>query len=125
MCMHISWELINMDKMRRIWTLNPENRIEGEAIRQLKRAGSLPGMLRAVGLSPHHKPLIAPLHESPERSLIILISAATGLVDIIILNIPGNFNERLQPPGRFRRAIHLDQLHQHVHENQAGWMGAI
>ena len=62
-CRHISWELINMDKMRRIWTISPENRIEGEAIRQLERAGLLTGMLRAVGLSPHHKPLIA----SPPR----------------------------------------------------------
>jgi len=31
------------------WTISPASKIEGEAIRQLKRAGSLPGMLGGFG----------------------------------------------------------------------------
>ncbi len=41
---------MNMDMANKIWTISPANTIEGEAIRQLERAGSLPGMLRMVDL---------------------------------------------------------------------------
>ena len=52
---------MNMDKANRIWTISPPNKIEGEAIRQLERAGSLPGMLRTVGLPDLHPGKGAPV----------------------------------------------------------------
>ena len=52
---------MNHGKTDKIWTISPANKIEGEAIRQLERAGSLPGMLRAVGLPDLHPGKGAPV----------------------------------------------------------------
>jgi release factor H-coupled RctB family protein len=48
-------------KTDKVWTISPVNKIEGEAIRQLEKAGSLPGMLRAVGLPDLHPGKGAPV----------------------------------------------------------------
>jgi RNA-splicing ligase RtcB len=52
---------MNHGKTDRIWTISPASKIEGEAVRQLERAGSLPGMLRAVGLPDLHPGKGAPV----------------------------------------------------------------
>ena len=52
---------MNHGKTDKIWTISPANKIEGEAIRQLERAGSLPGMLKAVGLPDLHPGKGAPV----------------------------------------------------------------
>jgi len=52
---------MNNSKTDKIWTISPANKIEGEAIWQLERAGALPGMLRAVGLPDLHPGKGAPV----------------------------------------------------------------